>query len=168
MKLRSGLWAVLAGGTLAGALDILFAISFAASSGVAPSRLLQSVASGWLGNAAFTGGLSTAVLGLASHFALSYIWATLFFAAAARFSLLVRRPLLSGMVFGIVVFLCMRLVVLPLSAFPSTVTFKPLATVLDLASHMFLFGFPITWAASRVMAQRPNNSFKPKPLRGSD
>ena len=167
MKLRSGLWAVLVGGTLAGALDILFAISFAASNGVAPSRLLQGVASEWLGKAAFAGGSSTAALGLACHFALSYIWATLFFAAAARFPLLVRRPLLCGMGFGIVVFLCMRLVVLPLSAFPSPVTFKPLATVLDLASHMFLFGFPIVWAASRVIARRPDSSLKPRPLRRS-
>ena len=161
MTQKSGLWAVLVGGSIAGALDILFAISFAASNGVPASRVLQSVASGLLGDAAFSGGTSVAVLGLACHFGLAYLWAALFFAAATRFPILVRRPLLAGMAFGIVVFLCMRLVVLPLSAFPRPVTFKPLATVLDLSSHMFLFGFPIAWAAARVIAGRSSHSFTP-------
>ena len=43
----------------------------------------------------------------------------------------------------------MRLVVLPLSAFPHPVTFKPLSASLDLLSHMFLFGVPIALAAAR-------------------
>ena len=48
MKLRSGLWAALAGGTLAGALDILFATSFAASGGVARLACCKaSQAAGW-------------------------------------------------------------------------------------------------------------------------
>jgi hypothetical protein len=45
----------------------------------------------------------------------------------------------------------MRLVVLPLSAFPRPVTFKPLATVMDLASHIFLFGLPIVWATRKAI-----------------
>src|SRR3569833_462950 len=122
MKQRSSLWAVLVGGTIAGALDILFAISFAATSGVDAVRVLQTVASGGLGSAAFSGGTAAAALGLAFHFGLSYLWAMLFLAVAARLPVLVRRPLPSGMLFGIVVFLCMRLVVLPLSAFPRPVT----------------------------------------------
>ena len=39
MKHRSVLWAVLVGGSIAGALDILFAISFAGYNGVPPARL---------------------------------------------------------------------------------------------------------------------------------
>ena len=49
---------------------------------------------------------------------------------------------MAGIVFGIFVFFSMRLVVLPLSAFPYPVTFKPLATTLDLLSHAVLFGVP--------------------------
>ena len=161
MTQRSGFWAVLVGGTIAGALDILFAITFAAANGVPAPRVLQSVASGALGDAAFSGGASTAALGLAFHFGLSFLWAALFLAAAKRWPTLVGQPLISGMAFGVVVFLCMRLVVLPLSAFPRPVTFKPLATVLDLSSHMFLFGFPIAWAAARVIAGRSSHSFTP-------
>jgi len=70
--------AVLLGGAIGGALDILFAISFAAYNGFAPVRLLQTVASGLLGVSAFAGGVPVAVLGLVLHFGLSFLWATVF------------------------------------------------------------------------------------------
>jgi hypothetical protein len=152
VKDRSGLWAVLVGGSIAGTLDILFAISFAGYGGVSPAGLLQTVASGLLGNAAFSGGIPTAALGLVLHFGMSYLWAGIFVGAARRLPRLVRQPMLSGVLFGVAVFLTMRLVVLPLSAFPYPVTFKPLSTILDLLSHTFLFGVPIAFAARRAYA----------------
>lgn len=151
MKQRSMVWALLVGGSIAGALDILFAISFAAYNGNGPVELLQTVASGALGEAAFTGGVPAAALGLVLHFLLSYAWAGAFLLAAARMPTLVRRPLVSGVVFGIVVFLLMRLVMLPLSAFPFPVKFRPLASTLDLLSHMLFFGVPIALAARRAL-----------------
>lgn len=158
MKRLSVPEAILVGGTIAGALDILFAISFAGYNGVSPARLLQTVASGLLGRAAFSAGGGTAALGLALHFALSFLWAALFVLAARRVPRLTDHPVPAGVAFGVVVFLAMRLVVLPLSAFPSPVTFKPLATILDLLSHMFLFGVPIVAAARRAIGRRPGNS----------
>ena len=163
MNQRSGVWAVLVGGAIGGTLDILFAISFAAANGATASRVLQSVASGLLGDAAFSGGASTAVTGLACHFGLSFLWALIFLAAARSWPAIVRRPLVSGVAFGVLVFLCMRLLVLPLSAFPRPVTFKPLATVLDLSSHMFLFGFPIAWAASKAVVRGVAGALEPRP-----
>ena len=157
MKDGAGARAVLVGGSIAGLLDILFAISFASYRGVPPERLLQTVASGLLGNAAFLGGISTAALGLLLHFGMSYLWAGIFLVAARRLPSLLRQPVLSGVLFGVVVFLVMRLVVLPLSAFPYPNTFKPLATVLDLLSHTFLFGVPIALATRRAAADmRPH------------
>lgn len=150
MTRRSSLWAILVGGSVGGTLDIVFAISFAAYNGMPPTRVLQSVASGLLGMAAYSGGVGAAVLGLALHFAMAFLLAALFLAAARRVSLLSRHAVLSGIVFGIGVFLVMRLVVLPLSAFPHPVRFKPLATVLDLLSHMLLFGVPIALAAKQA------------------
>jgi uncharacterized membrane protein YagU involved in acid resistance len=150
MKHRSSLWAVVVGGSIAGALDILFAISYAGYNGMAPSRLLQTVASGLLGEAAFSGGTATAAAGLLLHFAMAYVWAAIFVAAARRLPLLTRQPVLSGIVFGVMVFFIMRLVVLPLSAFPYPVSFKPLGTVLDLLSHTLLFGVPIALATRRA------------------
>ncbi len=56
--------AILWGGTVAGILDITDAIVVSSFFGVAPARVLQSVASGLLGRASFGGGISTAALGL--------------------------------------------------------------------------------------------------------
>ena len=152
MNDRSVVRAVLVGGSIAATLDILFAISFAGYNGVPPADLLQTVASGLLGNAAFSGGIPIAALGLVLHLLMSYLWAGIFVVAARRFPRLVRQPMLSGTLFGVAVFLTMRLVVLPLSAFPYPVSFKPLATILDLLSHTFLFGVPIALAARRAYA----------------
>jgi uncharacterized membrane protein YagU involved in acid resistance len=146
--------AVIVGGSIAGALDILFAITFAAANGVPAMRLLQTVASGLLGEDAYAGGWPVAALGLAAHFALSYLWAALFVAAAARRPRLAEKPALAGALFGILVFFTMRLVVLPLSAFPHPVSFKPLAAGLDLLSHMFLFGLPIALATAKAISDR--------------
>lgn len=156
MNNAAHLYAVLLGGSIGGALDILFAISFAAYQGATPVRLLQTVASGLLGSAAFAGGLPVAALGLALHFAMSLLWAAVFLALALQLPALMRlHPLLAGILFGTVVFLAMRLVVLPLSAFPYPVSFRPLATVLDLLSHMLLFGAPIAWAVQKALLDAP-------------
>jgi uncharacterized membrane protein YagU involved in acid resistance len=154
MVRRSGWWAVLVGGLAGGALDILFAISFAAYNGIPAMRLLQSVASGLLGKDAYTGGIGSAALGLLLHFAMAMAFAGAFVLASHRLPLLIRRPLIFGGLFGVAVFLFMRLVVLPWSAFPHPVSFKPLATTLDLLSHVFLFGIPIALAARAASAVR--------------
>jgi len=151
MNHPSRLRAVLIGGSIAGALDILFAITYAAFNGLTPVKLLQTVASGLLGNAAFDGGVPAAMLGLAGHFGMSYLWATLFMAAASRLPQLVAKPAVSGPIFGILVFFTMRLVVLPLSAFPFPIVFRPLSWGLDLLSHMFFFGLPIALLAAKAL-----------------
>ena len=151
MDRRFGRRAVVIGGSIGGALDLAFALTFAAVNGVGPVRLLQTVASGLLGSAAYEGGLPVALLGFVAHFVMSYGWAALFVGAASRVPRMAARPVLAGILFGVLVFLAMRLVVLPLSAFPHPVSFKPLAASLDLLSHMFLFGVPIALAAARAM-----------------
>ena len=154
MNRRAGTRAIVIGGSIGGALDLAFALSFAAANGVGAVQLLQTVASGLLGAAAYDGGLSAAALGFAAHFALSYGWAALFVGAASRMPRMAARPVMAGILFGVLVFFAMRLVVLPLSAFPHPVSFKPLAASLDLLSHMLLFGLPIALAASKALRHR--------------
>lgn len=151
MNKPSRLHAVLVGGLIAGTLDILFALTYAAVNGVGPLRLLQTVASGLLGDAAFGGGAATAILGLATHFGLAYLWAALFVAVASRVPQLVVKPAVAGVIFGVLVFFTMRLVFLPLSAYPYPLVFRPLGWGLDLLSHMFFFGLPIALAAAKAL-----------------
>ena len=143
---------VLLGGLIAGALDIAFAISFAAYNGTAPVQLLQIVASGAFGKAALDGGVPMAAFGLAAHFALSVAWAGVYLLLVRSMPPIVaRHAIVAGVAFGILVFLAMRLVVLPVSAFPFPVRFRPVATFLDLLSHTFLFGVPIAVAIRKAV-----------------
>ncbi|WP_343731254.1 hypothetical protein [Duganella sp.] len=143
---------ILIGGLIAGALDITFAISFAAYNGTAPMQLLRIVASGAFGKEALSGGTPMAAFGLAAHFGLSLVWAGAYFVLARSKPLLAKHAVICGAVFGVLVFFAMRLIVLPASAFPFPVHFKPLATALDLLSHMFLFGLPIAFGARKALA----------------
>lgn len=168
MRQRSTIWALLVGGSIAGALDILFAITYACVRGSSAQSLLQTVASGLLGESAYSGGWAAAGTGLGLHFLISYLFAGGFLVAARSLRILAERPLVSGVLFGIGVFFVMRLLVLPLSAFPHPVTFSPMAWGLDLLSHMFLFGVPISLANRRAVfepVEKPGEPSEAAPLR---
>lgn len=145
--------AVVIGGSIGGALDLAFALAFAASNGIAPPRLLQIIASGAFGKAAMDSGAAGAACGALFHFGLSLLWAALFVLIAGRFRALAAKPWMSGPIFGVIVFFAMRLVVLPLSAYPNPVRFTMPGAFYDLLSHMFLFGLPIA-LANRALASR--------------
>lgn len=160
MTRTSKIRAILAGGLVAGTFDILYATIFSAFRGVAPMRILQSVASGALGAAAFNGGVTTACLGLLLHYVIAIIIGAIFVAAASRLSLLNARPVLSGAIYGFIVYWVMNLVVLPLSAFPRKVVFVPIVVITGLAVHMFLIGVPIALIARRASSSRESKNSK--------
>lgn len=154
MRRQSAASAILAGGLVAGAIDIIYALTFSALRGVAPTRLLQSVASGLLGTAAYQGGKPIAALGLVVHFVLMLIIAAIFYWVSTRMRFLIARPVLWGGLYGFAVFWVMNLVVLPLSAFPSEVKFRPLWVATSLIVHAFGIGVPIALASRAALRDR--------------
>src|SRR4051794_35347124 len=137
MRRLSPLSAILIGGAIAGGLDIVYAIGFSALHGVPPMRILQSVASGVLGEPAFDGGVPIAVLGLTLHFLIAFAWAAIFYLASRSIPALTRHPVIAGAFYGFLIYAVMNLVVLPLSAYPRKVTFPLLTLVTGLIVHMF-------------------------------
>ena len=76
---------VLAGGLVAGALDITYACVFwAIKAGVPAERIFQSVAAGLLGKDSFSGGWPTALLGLGLHFFIATTMSVTYFLVARR------------------------------------------------------------------------------------
>jgi hypothetical protein len=144
--------AILWGGLLAGVGDITFAFVVSGLRGVGPVRVLQSVAGGLLGAAARDGGLATAALGALLHFLIAFVWAAVYWLASRRLTVLVRRPVVCGLLYGAAVYAFMYLVVLPLSAAYFKPSFAPSAVLLNAAGHMLLVGLPIALAARRHSA----------------
>lgn len=136
-------------GLLAGALDITAAI---VTNLQVPARVvLQSVASGWMGRAAYQGGWPTAGLGLASHFAIMLVIAAIFVAAAVAIPALRRFWIPVGMVFGVAVWLAMTFLVVPMSASPLTPPADLLTALKPVAVHILAVGLPIAWVARRML-----------------
>jgi len=140
--------AILAGGLIAGTLDIIYAIVWVGMYGRSPQWVLQSVASGWLGKDAFSGGWTSAALGLASHYGISLCAAAIFVVASRRLTALARHWIVAGALYGMGVYLVMSYVVVPLSA--ATLRYPSLPAVLQgFVSHALLFGLPIAFFARR-------------------
>jgi len=107
------------GGTIAGVLDLLMAVlDTRLRSGQGPSVVLKAIASGLPGTHAFFRGTGTAFLGLVLHFFIAFAWASYFGAAAVHWSVLTRRAMLCGALYGAIVYAVMQRVVLPSSAYP--------------------------------------------------
>lgn len=139
---------VVVGGAVAGVLDILAAFTLSAARGGSPVRVLQGIASGLLGSSAFQGGAATAFLGVTLHFFIAFVAAAVYYGASRVLPILVRRPVVSGLAYGVVVYAVMNLVVLPLSR----VNFRtpPSSIVATLvAIHMLCVGLPIALAVRR-------------------
>jgi hypothetical protein len=140
---------VIVGGLLAGLLDILDALIITRLNGGTPTRVLQFIASGVLGNGAFQGGLPAAALGLALHFFIALSAAAAYFAITRQWPAAIRHPWIAGPAFGVALYFVMNLVVLPLAGFRGGLPASSSALLNGLAIHAFGVGLPIAWLASR-------------------
>jgi len=140
------LLAVIIGGLTAGAFDLTSAfISF----GWGTPR---AIASGLLGSSAFQGGTATWLLGVALHFFIALSAAAIYCVASWKLEFLRQHFVVSGMFFGIAIYLVMNLIVLPLSAVPFKVgPFTVHAMIQGLLVHMILIGLPISASAWKLM-----------------
>jgi predicted ABC-type sugar transport system permease subunit len=77
----------LAGGLVAGTLDIVYACVFWALKAAVPSeRILQSVAAGLLGKASFESGAATTALGLGLHYFIATSMSVTYYLVAGRWT----------------------------------------------------------------------------------
>lgn len=148
---------IVLGGLTAGVLDILDAFAVSGLRGLGPTRVLHYIASGVLGPSASQGGMMTAALGFALHFVIALGAAATYLAASRKLPVLVRRPVVCGLAFGLAVWAFMRYVVVPLSLVRGGAGAQPLMLVMNqLAIHALGVGLPIALFASRS-AQRYTN-----------
>jgi uncharacterized membrane protein YagU involved in acid resistance len=147
MKTRtSALLAILLGGLIAGTIDIGAACLITHSK---PETILHNIAGGLLGRGVFAEGMRSAVIGLVLQWVMSLIIAAVFVVAAGRLPALRRQWLGAGLAYGVVIFVVMNFVVVPLSAYHLVPSFTPLTLAENLAA-MLLFGVIVAFFARRV------------------
>ena len=105
--------------------------------------VLQYMASGALGNAAFAGGLATALLGVLFHALVCFAVASIFILSADRIPLLRRNVVVGSLLYGIGVFIVMNLIVLPLSAAPRLPPWEPSQLIELIIEHALVAGLPL-------------------------
>jgi uncharacterized membrane protein YagU involved in acid resistance len=114
---RRPAWARIAlGGLVIGTLDLLFAWGFWVSKGATFVGILQSIAAGWYGKASHSMGATSAWVGTLSHYAIAIAFVAAYWLAAQRLPALLKRPVLFGAAYGLLLYLIMNFIVLPLSA----------------------------------------------------
>ena len=133
---------------VAGTLDILAAIGLTLFYGKRTVvEMLTGVASGPFLHAKDWGNAAAAA-GLAVHFALMAVMATVFILASNQLPALKRQPILWGVLYGLATYVVMNLIVVPwrfgLPFPPST-----LAIVTQLFCHIVLVGIPIALIARK-------------------
>ena len=144
---------ILIGGLIAGAFDITYAcVFFGLRNNVSPIRILQSVARGALGPAAFQGGLKTAALGLFFHFLIAVTAAAVYVFASRVLRFMITHAIVCGILYGLCVYLFMYGIVMRVSAIHSTTLpwVYPWAVLIpNMLIHMLGIGLPIALVARR-------------------
>ena len=116
----SAIQVILLAGLVAGTMDITAACLNAwIQSGVTPDRVFRYIATGVLGPPALTAGAGTAALGLFLHYVIATGWAVVFYIVSRFLGLMTEHPIPVGLGYGVVVYLLMNFVIVPLSQVPA-------------------------------------------------
>jgi hypothetical protein len=148
--MRHSIWKPIIVATLVcGTLDILLAVILTLMRGREPAAMLRGVASGPFPQATDWGAAGS-VLGLAVHYTLMAIMVSVFLLVARNRSYLLDTPLRAGIAYGVITYVVMNLIVVPLR-FPAAWPPKPLGIATQLFAHIILVGLPTAYIARRYL-----------------
>jgi hypothetical protein len=134
------LQSILVGGTVAGVLDLTSAFYFYGRG------VPRVIAAGLLGRGVIAnGGSGIYVLGILLHFFIAISAAAVFYAASRKLEFMTTNFVVSGLFFGIGLYLVMTLIVLPLSALHSRAPLARRDVIQGLLIHMLIIGLPISF-----------------------
>ena len=144
-------------GLIAGTLDITDNLIFNQFRGISPIRVFQYIASGLIGMKSFQLGLASVALGVLIHYTIALFWTGVFYTASRKFSILVRRPVICGLLYGVVVYLVMNFVILPLSRVPPRPAAVTLPSRINAVLALLLFiGLTISLLTRRSITRASN------------
>lgn len=138
-------------GLIIGAADAIIYHWFVTSvlGGYPLISVFQYIASGALGESAFTGGIATALIGALFHFLFSIVIAGVFILSADRIPLLRRYAIVGSLLYGFGVFIVMNMIVTPLSATPPLPAPTTPQLIVNIIDHVLVVGLPLGILISR-------------------
>ena len=150
-KSNSLLRLIALGGLIIGTADTIIYHWFVSSvlGGYPLTSVLQYIASGALGESAFSGGIATALLGLLFHFLISIVIAGVFILSTDRIPLLRRYAIVGSLLYGFGVFIVMNMIVIPLSATPPLPAPTTPQLIVNIMDHVLVVGLPLGILISR-------------------
>lgn len=137
---------------VAGTLDILFAMLLTTIYGRDIGNMLRFVGSGPF-PAATEMGAAGAALGLLTHFALMAIMAAVLILFVRQRPQLLDKPIMVGVVYGLITYAVMNLIVVPLR-FDAPLPPSALSIATQLFAHIVLVGIPMALIAARYLKPR--------------
>jgi hypothetical protein len=144
---------ILGAGFLVGSLDIIAAlVQFVIKTNKNPVIVLQYIASAVFGPAAY-GSKQMAVWGLLFHFMIAFGWTLLFFLLYAKLRLLSWNRVVTGVLYGIFIWMMMTQLILPLTKInqgPFDVTQATIAVLILIGA----IGLPLSFIAHRYFNKR--------------
>jgi hypothetical protein len=145
------------GGLTVGILDLIDAVTFfGLYYAIPPIRIFQSIAAGVYGrDASREGGWSTAIQGILLHFVIAILIAAVFYIGTRFLPILYKKPVVCGLIYGVICYFVMQLIVVPLSNAPSSgISINP-SFFNGIIGHALVVGLPVAliarWSARRAV-----------------
>ena len=111
-------------------------------------RVFPYIASGIFGKDAFSGSVAMIIAGFLFHYIIAYCFTITFFLMYPRIKFLANNWVLSGILYGMFIWLLMNLVVVPLSrTHAATLTFN--SFIINLLILIVAIGLPLSYIAHR-------------------
>jgi uncharacterized membrane protein YagU involved in acid resistance len=147
--------AIIRTGLIAGTLDILAAITVYAIilEKATAVQILQGIASGIFGNQAYAGGAAMALTGIFLHYLITMAFTAAYFLVYPHLSLLHKRPVINGVLYGALVWCVMNLAVLPLSNYRMG-PYRLWPVLLGMIILILMIGLPVAICAQRHFTRK--------------
>jgi hypothetical protein len=131
---------------LTGTIDALSAIII--NYKIPAPAIFKFIASGIFGTTAFSPGNEMVYYGILFHYCIAFAWTTIFFLFYTDFMSLVKFRFILILIIGLVIWVVMNLVVLPVSQTPPS-HFHLVNVVENIAALILAFGLPVTIIADK-------------------
>jgi hypothetical protein len=132
------------------AISVYLAVTLPLFFHTKPILLFQWDASNIIGSIAYSGGVGSALLGFLFDCIVSICWGAIFAAVYQTFAPVRRAPVVSGLLFGVVVMIVMLELVVPLGHAQHASHAAP-ALLNTLIAHTLFFGLPVALVAASLM-----------------